>query len=73
MLHRAQFTGVGHGGEETSAGIPIPQATIDVYGDVFFKIAISAVVSALICFALSPLLHRWMHEEDSGVNTGQAE
>jgi dipeptide/tripeptide permease len=69
----AQFTGVGHGGEENSAGIPIPQATIDLYGDVFFKIAISAVVSALICFALSPRLHRWMHEEASEMNSWQTE
>jgi POT family proton-dependent oligopeptide transporter len=56
----AQFTGVGHGTEE-AAGIPVPKQTVDVYGDVFGKIAIAAMVSALICFALSPLLTRWMH------------
>ncbi|HEY3393889.1 MAG TPA: oligopeptide:H+ symporter, partial [Lacipirellulaceae bacterium] len=33
----AQFTGVGHGGEET-AGIPVPSVTVNVYGDVFGKI-----------------------------------
>ncbi len=36
--------------------------TVHVYGDVFGKIAISAVISALICFALAPLLTRWMHQ-----------
>ncbi|MCK6527083.1 peptide MFS transporter [Myxococcota bacterium] len=58
----AQLTGVGHGeGEE--AVIPIPQETVDVYGTVFGQIAVAAIVSALIVFALSPLLHKWMHEE----------
>jgi POT family proton-dependent oligopeptide transporter len=58
----AQFTGVGHGAEEAS-GIPVPSDTVDVYGNVFGKIAIAAIVSALICFVLSPLLSRWMHPE----------
>jgi POT family proton-dependent oligopeptide transporter len=58
----AQFTGVGHGTEET-AGIPVPKDTVDVYGDVFGKIAIAAIISSLICFVLSPLLSRWMHPE----------
>jgi POT family proton-dependent oligopeptide transporter len=59
----AQFTGVGHGGDGGAVGIPIPRETVDVYGDVFGKIAIAAMISALICFALSPLLSRWMHTE----------
>lgn len=58
----AQFTGVeatdGNGG----GGIPIPRATVDVYGDVFGKIAVAAIISAVICLALAPLLKRWMHE-----------
>jgi proton-dependent oligopeptide transporter, POT family len=58
----AQFTGVKHGTEE-SAGIPVPSQTVDLYGDVFGKIAIAALISALICFALSPLLTKWMHRE----------
>jgi POT family proton-dependent oligopeptide transporter len=58
----AQFTGVGHGAEE-AAGIPVPKDTVNVYGDVFGKIAIAGIISALICFALSPLLTRWMHPE----------
>jgi POT family proton-dependent oligopeptide transporter len=58
----AQFTGVKHGAEQ-SAGIPVPRETVNIYGDVFGKIAIAALVSALICFALSPLLIKWMHRE----------
>jgi len=59
----AQFTGVesteGNGG----ASIPIPRETVHVYGDVFGKIAIAALVSAAICLLLAPMLKRWMHEE----------
>jgi POT family proton-dependent oligopeptide transporter len=58
----AQFTGVKHGGEE-AAGIPVPRDTVDLYGDVFGKIAITAIVAAAICFALAPLLKKWMHPE----------
>jgi POT family proton-dependent oligopeptide transporter len=56
----AQFTGVGHGTEEVDR-IPVPKDTVNVYGDVFGKIAIAAMISALICLVLSPLLTRWMH------------
>ncbi|MEY4070748.1 MAG: putative dipeptide and tripeptide permease YjdL [Candidatus Eisenbacteria bacterium] len=55
----SQFTGVS-GGE--GGGVPIPKETVHVYGGVFGSIAIAAIVSALICFALAPLLQRWMHE-----------
>jgi POT family proton-dependent oligopeptide transporter len=58
----AQFTGVGHG-SEGSAAIPIPKETVHVYGGVFGNIAIIALASAVICFFLSPLLRRWMHED----------
>ena len=67
----AQFTGVTRGGNGEGTGIPIPKETVHVYGGVFGKIAISAVVSALICFALAPLLTRWMHPE--GESDGEAE
>jgi POT family proton-dependent oligopeptide transporter len=59
----AQFTGVSHGEGAAGVSIPIPKETVHVYGDVFGKIAISALVSSLICFALAPLLTRWMHRE----------
>jgi len=61
----SQFTGVSHGGDEGSS-IPPPIETLDVYGNVFFSIAVAAIGSALICFALSPLLTKWMHEEPTG-------
>jgi len=60
----AQFTGVGHGAEE-AAGIPVPKQTVDIYGDVFGKIAIAAMVSALVCLVLSPVLVKWMHRDES--------
>jgi POT family proton-dependent oligopeptide transporter len=61
----SQFTGVGEGGDG-SAGIPPPRETVHVYGDVFGQIAIAAGISAAICFALAPLLKRWMHEAREG-------
>ncbi len=60
----AQFTGVGHG-DGGGGGIPVPAETVDVYGGVFGKIAITAIISAAICLGLSPLLSRWMHEGES--------
>ena len=43
--------------------VPPPIETVNLYGDVFGQIAVIAIVSALICFALSPLLKKWMHPE----------
>ena len=57
----SQFTGVSEGGEGTT---PIPSESVNVYGDVFGKIAIASTVSALLCFALVPLMKKWMHEDD---------
>lgn len=59
----ATFTGVGHGGEGGAKTIPPPIDTLHVYGDVFKMIGISATVAAVILFAMSPLLRKWMHEE----------
>ena len=56
----ATFTGVGHGGGAENV-IPPPIETVNVYGDVFGIISITAIISALVCFALSPLLTKWMH------------
>ncbi len=59
----AGFTGI-----ETEAGgsqgIPAPIETVGIYGEVFGKIAIAAIVSAASLFALSPLLNRWIHSDD---------
>ncbi len=58
----AGLTGVEHdaGG---SQGIPIPLETVGIYGEVFGKIAIAAIVSSVSLFALAPLLKRWIHSE----------
>jgi proton-dependent oligopeptide transporter, POT family len=58
----AKLTGVGSD-EKGPQVIPAPLETIYIYGGVFGKIAVAAAISALICFALSPLLTRWMHRE----------
>lgn len=60
----AQFTGVKEGGDGESS-VPAPLETVNVYGDVFGKIALAAIISALICFILAPLLKRWMHEGET--------
>jgi POT family proton-dependent oligopeptide transporter len=58
----AGFTGIEHeaGG---SNGIPPPIETVGIYGEVFGKIAIAAIVSAGSLFALAPLLNRWTHSD----------
>jgi POT family proton-dependent oligopeptide transporter len=69
----AQFTGVV---EESNGGegvIPIPNETVDVYGGVFGTVAISAIASALICFALAPLLSRWMHPSEDILDEPETE
>ncbi len=57
----ASFTGVGDG-EGGAQVIPAPIETVNLYGDVFGKIGLTAIGSAVICFALAPLLTKWMHE-----------
>ncbi len=56
----AQFTRVTTGDDSI---IPIPSVTVDIYGGVYGKIAIAAVVSGILLLLLSPLLRYWMHEE----------
>jgi POT family proton-dependent oligopeptide transporter len=58
----AQLTGVSGEGDGAQV-VPPPTETVHLYGDVFGQIAVIAIVSALICFALSPLLRKWMHQE----------
>ena len=58
----AQFTRVRDVVEDAT-GIPAPKDTLNLYGDVFGNIAIAAILSALICLLLSPLLTKWMHAD----------
>jgi len=58
----AQLTGV-HGEAGETQVIPPPSGTLHLYGEVFGQIGVVAIGSALICFALSPLLRRWMHTD----------
>lgn len=67
----AQLTGVSHG-EEGSGAIPPPTETVHVYGDVFGSIAVAAVISSVIVFVISPLLRKWMHEEEGFSTSSQA-
>ncbi len=60
----ASLTGIEHGGGESGGVLPAPVDTVNTYGDVFGKIAIAAIVSSIICFALVPVLKRWMHEDE---------
>ena len=66
----ATFTGVSHGGEE--GAIPVPSETVNVYGDVFGTIGATAIGCAVLCFALSPILTRWMHTEADNGTTARA-
>jgi proton-dependent oligopeptide transporter, POT family len=58
----AQLTGIEAEGDAAQV-VPPPAETVHLYGDVFGQIAVVAIISALICFALSPLLKKWMHSE----------
>lgn len=62
----ATFTGVTHDGEGP-ATLPPPTETAQIYADVFGPIALAACLSAVVVFALVPLLNRWMHEEEDQV------
>ena len=59
----SQFTGSSHGG---GGGVKTghPLESVHVYGDVFKTIAIYAIAAGAICLALSPILTRWMHQDE---------
>ncbi len=57
----AKWTAVaGEGADERF--IPSPIETVNLYGNVYGIVAIASVASAVLCFALVPLLKRWTHE-----------
>lgn len=57
----SQLTGVSESSGNGST-IPPPSETVGVYGGVFGSIAITAILSGVLCLILSPWLTRWMHE-----------
>ncbi|MCL4191982.1 MAG: hypothetical protein KJZ87_09565, partial [Thermoguttaceae bacterium] len=61
----AKLTGLPHEAG-TEQLIPPPIETLGLYHGVFGNIAITAIVSAIICFALAPRLTRWMHSDVEG-------
>ena len=52
----SQFTSVS-----SVEGFPPPSETVNVYGDVFQSIAITAIGSGILCIIMSPILGMWMH------------
>jgi POT family proton-dependent oligopeptide transporter len=58
----ADLTSVSQEGAASQV-IPPPTETVHLYGSVFGQVAVAAIISALICFALAPLLARWMHQQ----------
>ncbi len=50
--------------EDSDGVIPPPIETVNVYGDVFLKVAISVGIASLLLLALSPLLSKWTHPEE---------
>lgn len=58
----AKLTGVQESDGGSSA-IPAPLDTVDLYGVVFYKIAVTAIAVGILCLAISPILRKWMHED----------
>jgi proton-dependent oligopeptide transporter, POT family len=54
----SQFTSVPN-----TEGFPPPSETVNIYGDVFYQIALFAIGSGVVCAILSPLLTYWMHRD----------
>ena len=71
----SQLTSVGGEGGG-GADLPAPINTVNVYGDVFGQIAVTAMICGAACIVLSPILKRWMHLDkildDEGNEVGSA-
>ena len=65
----AALTGVGHGSGDSKA-IPAPIDTVNVYGDVFGRIGIAAVIAGVLLFAMTPLIKKWMHVDQPMTGEG---
>ena len=56
----SNLTSVDSGGG--GADLPAPINTVNVYGDVFGNIALTAIGCGVVCIIMSPILKYWMHE-----------
>jgi POT family proton-dependent oligopeptide transporter len=63
----SQFTGITPEGDGAER-IPAPIETVAIYGNVFGKIALWAMLSSLACFVLVPLMKKWMHLDKPPTN-----
>jgi proton-dependent oligopeptide transporter, POT family len=59
----AALTGVSEEGGGEGA-TPLPPETLNVYADVFLKIAIAAGAAAVLLAVLTPLIKKWMHAHE---------
>lgn len=58
----SNLTSVGGHGGGGGGNLPAPINTVNVYGDVFGNIALTAIACGIACIFMSPLLKYWMHE-----------
>ncbi len=58
----SNLTSVGGHGGGGGGNLPAPINTVNVYGDVFGNIALTAIACGIACIVMSPLLKYWMHE-----------
>lgn len=61
----SQFTGVDDSAL-ADADAQLPSSVIGTYGDVYYHIGLTAIAAGLVCWALTPLLKRWMHADYLG-------
>ena len=65
----AQLTGIPSEEGQKVTSIPLPLETVQLYGNVFGKIALTAAAAGVILWILSPILNRWMHTEPTAGRT----
>ncbi|MCE7871405.1 MFS transporter [bacterium CPR1] len=58
----AKLTAVSHG-EGKEQVIPPPIETVHIYGDVFGKVGIAALIAGVLCMMLVPFLKAWIHAD----------
>lgn len=56
----------------SGAAFPPPSETVNLYGNVFFKIGLVAIGSGVVCALISPILKMWMHQDKVGTEEEDA-